>query len=157
MTTPIAEVLKGSILERARGFGLAVEAVDGMDVRAVHAAAERAVERARDGGGASFLECATYRYEVHNVSAGSNWTDERDEAERLAARARDPIERLAGELIAEGRWTADDRANLDAEIESELEGGLGFARNSRRPDPMAAYDFMYARTYAGLPARGVEE
>jgi pyruvate dehydrogenase E1 component alpha subunit len=157
VTTPIAEVLKGSILERARGFGLAVEAVDGMDVRAVQAAAERAVARARDGGGPGFLECATYRYEVHNVSAGSNWADERDAAERQEGRARDPIERLATQLIAEGRWTAVDRAQVDAEVESELEGGLGFARNSRRPDPSAAYDFMYARDYAGLPARGVDE
>lgn len=156
VTTPISEVLKGSILERAAGFGLAVEAVDGMDVRAVRAAAKRAVERARDGGGPSFLECATCRFSVHNVSAGPVRPDERDEDERKDARARDPIERLARQLIEEGHWTADDRARVDAEVESELEGGLGFARNSRRPDPADAYDYMYARPYAGLPARGTD-
>jgi TPP-dependent pyruvate/acetoin dehydrogenase alpha subunit len=157
VTTPISEVLKGSILDRATGFGLAVEAVDGMDVRGVRAAAERAVERARDGGGPSFLECATYRYSVHNVSAGPGWQDERPEVERLEARAQDPIERLANQLIEEGRWSPDERAQVDGDVESELDGGLGFARNSRRPDPSSAYDFMYARTYAGLPARGVDE
>ena len=157
VTTPIGEVLKGSILDRAAGFGLAVEAVDGMDVRAVRAAAERAVERARRGGGPSFLECETCRYEVHNVSAGSNWEDERAEAERSDALARDPIERLARELLAERRWSPEDRTRVEGEVESELDGGLGFARNSRRPDAADAYDCMYARDYAGLPARGTDQ
>ena len=156
VTTPIGEVLKGSILDRAAGFGLAVEAVDGMDVRAVRGATERAVEQARGGGGPSFLECETYRYEVHNVSAGSAWQDERVEAERLDALARDPIERLARELLAERRWSPEERARVDGEVESELDGGLGFARNSRRPDAETAYDYMYARAYAGLPARGTD-
>jgi acetoin:2,6-dichlorophenolindophenol oxidoreductase subunit alpha len=157
VTTPIGEVLRGSILDRAAGFGLAVEAVDGMDVRAVRAAAARAVERARRGGGPSFLECETCRYSVHNVSAGASWKDERAEAERLDALARDPIERLARELLAERRWSPEDRARVDGDVESDLEGGLGFARNSPRPDPASAYDYMYARAYAGLPARGAEE
>lgn len=157
VTTPIGEVLKGSISDRAVGFGLAVEAVDGMDVRAVRDAAERAVGRAREGGGPSFLECETYRYEVHNVSAGPGWKDERAESERDDALARDPIERLAGELLEERRWSLEDRSRVDGEVESELEGGLGFARNSRRPDAERAYDYMYARDYVGLPARGTDQ
>jgi TPP-dependent pyruvate/acetoin dehydrogenase alpha subunit len=156
VTTPIGEVLKGSILERAAGFGLAVEAADGMDVRAVRATAERAVARAREGGGPSFLEFGTCRYSVHNISAGAAWQDERAEAELADARGRDPIDRLAREMLAEGLWSPEDRTRIDAEVESELEGGLGFARNSRRPDPESAYDFMYARLYPGLPARGTD-
>jgi acetoin:2,6-dichlorophenolindophenol oxidoreductase subunit alpha len=157
VTTPIGAVMKGAILDRAAGFGLAAEAVDGMDVRAVRGAAERAVERARGGGGPSFLECDTCRYSVHNVSAGSSGVDERAEAELAEARARDPIERLAGQLIAEGRWVAEDRTTVDGEVDGELDGGLGFARNSRRPDPASAHDFMYSRDYPGFPARGAEE
>jgi acetoin:2,6-dichlorophenolindophenol oxidoreductase subunit alpha len=157
VTTPIEAVLKGSILDRATGFGLAAEAVDGMDVRAVRAAAERAVGRARDGGGPSFLECDTCRYSVHNVSAGSPGADERDKAEQAEARARDPIERLAEQLLAEGRWLAKDRSRVDGEVENELEGGLGFARNSRRPDAAGAFDFMYSKTYPDFPASGVDQ
>lgn len=156
VTTPIGEVLKGEIHARAAGFGLAAEAVDGMDVRAVRDAAIRAVERARSGGGPSFLECATCRYSIHNVSAGSTVSDERSADEQASYRARDPIDRLAGQLIAEGRWSAEARATVDAQVETELDGGLGFARNSRRPDPETAFDYMYAKTYPGLPARGVD-
>jgi pyruvate dehydrogenase E1 component alpha subunit len=156
VTAPIGAVMKGAITDRAAGFGLAAEAVDGMDVRAVRAAADRAVARARDGGGPSFIECDTCRYSVHNVAAGSSGADERAEAELAEARVRDPIERLAGQLIAEGRWTVGDRSTVDAEVESELLGGLGFARNSKRPSPESAYDFMYSQTYPGLPARGVD-
>ena len=54
------------------------------------------------------------------------------------------------------RWIAPIDFD-DAEVESELEGGLGFARNSRHPDPADACDYMYARPYAGLPARGTDE
>jgi len=156
VTTPICAVMKGEIHVRAAGFGLAAAVVDGMNVRAVRDAAMRAVERARGGGGPSFLECDTRRYSIHNVSAGSTVTDERPEQEQAAARARDPIERLAGELIAEDRWTLEARAIVDSEVETEIDGGLGFARNSRRPEAASAYDFMYARTYPGLPAPGVD-
>jgi TPP-dependent pyruvate/acetoin dehydrogenase alpha subunit len=149
-------VMKGEIHVRAAGFGLATTVVDGMNVRAVRDAAMRAVERARGGGGPSFLECDTRRYSVHNVSAGSAVTDERPEQEQAAARARDPIERLAGELIVEDRWTLKARAIVDREIETEIDGGLGFARNSLRPQAASAYDFMYSRTYPGLPAPGVD-
>jgi TPP-dependent pyruvate/acetoin dehydrogenase alpha subunit len=93
---------------------------------------------------------------VHNVSAGPAAVDERPAEERASARARDPLERLARALIAEGRWTAADRARVDRAVEVELDGGLGFARNSRRPDPKTAFDYMYAATYPGLPARGSE-
>ena len=48
------------------------------------------------------------------------------------------------------------RAIVDREVETEIDGGLGFARNSRRPEAASAYDFMYARTYPGLPARSVD-
>ena len=156
VTTPIGAVMKGAIHGRAAGFGLTAEVVDGMDVRAVHAAASRAVARARAGGGPSFLECDTCRYSVHNVSAGPAAVDERPAEEQASYRARDPLERLARELITEGRWTAADRASVDRAVEAELDGGLGFARNSRRPDPESAFDFMYAATYPGLPARGSE-
>ncbi len=65
--THYSETTAGDILMRAAAFGLEVASVDGQDVRAVHAAASKLVERARGGAGPAFLLCNTYRYHGHHV------------------------------------------------------------------------------------------
>src|SRR3954453_9623021 len=93
--THFSEVTAGSIPARAEAFGIPTEEVDGQDMLAVRAATERAVERARSGGGPSFLLAATYRYYGHHVGdvdrsyyrgkeEGELWTSERDPIELLA-------------------------------------------------------------------------
>lgn len=154
ITSPIAEMSCGELTSRAAGFGLRAESVDGMDVRAVYAAASAAVERARSGQGPSFLECRTRRFSVHNIAAGARPFEIRSQAVLDADRQLDPIERLAAELTRDARWSPDARAALDAEIDRELEGCIGFARNSRRPDADTALDYMYAVTYPDFPAKG---
>ena len=89
-------------------------------------------------------------------SAGREEADRRDAAELEDAHRRDPIERLAGELTRDGLWAASDREVIDAAIDREVEGSIAFARNSRRPDPASALDFMYAATYPDFPAKGWE-
>ncbi|MBO0682810.1 MAG: thiamine pyrophosphate-dependent dehydrogenase E1 component subunit alpha, partial [Candidatus Dormibacteraeota bacterium] len=65
-STPVEYALGGKDLaRRAEPFGVATSTVDGQDVFAVYAEAGRAVERAREGGGPSFIECKTYRYYGH--------------------------------------------------------------------------------------------
>jgi TPP-dependent pyruvate/acetoin dehydrogenase alpha subunit len=65
--THYSETTAGDILARATAFGLEAAAVDGQDVRAVHAATQKLVERARRGDGPGFLLCNTYRYHGHHV------------------------------------------------------------------------------------------
>ena len=156
ITSPIVEMTRGDLISRAEGFGLRAEAVDGMDVRTVHAAASGAVERARSGGGPSFLECRTYRFSVHNISKGARRHESRSAEMLEEAHRLDAIERLATELTRDARWAPDARVEIDAEIERELEGCIGFARNSRRPDADTALDYMYAVTYPNFPAWGWE-
>ena len=127
-----------------------------MDVRAVHAATVEAVEQARAGGGPAFLEFRTARYSVHNISQGGRMRDNRSEELLAEARERDPIERLANELARDGGWGPGGRAEVDEEVEREIEGAIGFARNSPRPRPETALDYMYARTYPDFPAPGWE-
>ena len=96
--TAIEDVTAGpDPIARGLAFGIPSETVDGMDVLAVRAAAQRALERARDGGGPSFLICNTYRYGGHHVG---DKQDYKDDAEAKAWRLKDPIERL-------GRWLLD--------------------------------------------------
>src|SRR5258705_4681980 len=65
--THFSETTAGDILARAAAFGLPAESVDGQDVLAVHATAQKLVDRARRGDGPSFLMCNTYRYTGHHV------------------------------------------------------------------------------------------
>ena len=157
ISSPIDEMLGGELVKRAAGFGLPVQSVDGMDVRAVHAATSAAVARARAGDGPTFLEFRTARYSVHNIATGARMRDSRSEELLAEARGRDPIERLAGELTSRGGWVPGGREAVDDEIERELEGAIGFARNSPRPRPETALDYMYADTYPDFPAPGWEQ
>ena len=87
ITSSIDDMLGGDLVRRAEGFGLPARSVDGMDVRAVHAATVEAVGHARTGGGPTFLEFRTARYSVHNISQGGRMRDNRSEA--FLADARD--------------------------------------------------------------------
>ena len=156
ITSSIDEMLGGDLVRRAEGFGLPARSVDGMDVRAVHAATASAVEHARAGGGPTFLEFRTARYSVHNIATGGRMRENRSEELLAEARGRDPVERLAGEITRDAGWGSGGREEVDEEVERELEGAVGFARNSPRPRPESALDYMYADTYPDFPAPGWE-
>ena len=65
ITTPSAKVTGGSLLDRARSFGLEAAEVDGSDVEAVYSSAGRMIGRARDGDGPSFILARCPRLEGH--------------------------------------------------------------------------------------------
>ncbi len=141
-----------SIADRAAAFGLPAEEVDGMSCRAVRAAAEQAVARARAGEGPSFLECRTYRFVGHHTAERMMRLGYRSDDEIEEWKLRDPlaIERRA--LLESGEATEAELAAADADVEAELATAIEFARASPRPDPATACDYMYA---SGLqPVRG---
>ena len=152
ITSPIAEMSRGSLADRAAAFGLEAETVDGMDVAAVHEAATRAVTRARTGGGARFLECRTYRFEAHNTALRGMDLNYRTAEEIESWRERDPLSLAAQRLDAEDGWASGDRAAVDAEVDVEIEGAIARAGNSAVPTADTALDHMYAQTYPGFPA-----
>ena len=84
------------IAKRAAGYGMPGAVVDGMDVLAVHQAAEKAVRRARAGKGPTLLECKTYRYTGHSRGDPCGY---RSKEEVAHWKARDPIPRCHKILI----------------------------------------------------------
>ncbi|MBX7553314.1 pyruvate dehydrogenase (acetyl-transferring) E1 component subunit alpha [Streptomyces sp. NPDC004232] len=108
---------------RAAGYGMVSWAVDGMDVLAVEAAARRAAEGVRAGGGPHFLEMRTYRFRAHSMYDSDRYRDkgeiehwkERDPVEGLALRLRE-----ARELTDRARTALEDRlaAEIDAAVEA---------------------------------------
>jgi pyruvate dehydrogenase E1 component alpha subunit len=115
--------------------------VDGMDVEAVYAAAAEAIENARGGGGPALIECLTYRFVGHHEGDSKFYRSDEEEAEW---EARDPIDRYPEQLMDEGVLTEDEFAEIQADIEQEIEDAVEFARESPFPDPSAAYEGLYS-------------
>lgn len=112
---------------RASSYGLVAWAVDGMDALAVSAAARRAAEAVRWGGGPHFLEMRTYRYRAHSMYDPDRY---RTKAEIEEWRRHDPIDALAARLRADGDLGGDDLAAMDKEIAAEIDGAVKAARKA---------------------------
>jgi len=139
------------LADRAAGYGMPGESVEGMDVLAVDAAATRAVQRARSGGGPTLLECVTYRFVGHFTAEKARGIKYRTDEEIAEWRKRDPLVTYPAWLRQEGIC---DPARVDAEVDAVLEEAIAFARQSPFPVPEEALEGMYAVPYPGLPARG---
>lgn len=144
VTLRSTDAIAGSIVERAAAYGMAAHTVDGMDVDAVLTAAASAADKAREGGGPTFLECLTYRFTGHNTGEKYLGLTYRTEEEIAGWRVRDPLDVKAATMAA------SHRAALDAEVERALDDAVAFALGSDRPDPADASQYMYA---SGLKPR----
>jgi pyruvate dehydrogenase E1 component alpha subunit len=109
---------------KARGYGLAAEAVDGMDVLAVEAATHKAVQAVRRGDGPSFLEYRTYRFRAHSMYDPELYRT-KEEVERW--KARDPIATFGADLRRRGVLADADLAKMEATIAAELDEAIAFA------------------------------
>ena len=118
---------------RGASFDIPGEQVDGMDVRAVRAAGERAVKRARAGEGPCILEMLTYRYRGHSMSDPAKYRT-REEVERVREE-RDPIERVRRRMLEAGMVKEDDLKKIDSEIRAVVNASAEFAQNDPEPDP----------------------
>ena len=118
---------------RGASFDIPGEQVDGMDMRAVRAAGERAVKRARAGEGPCILEMLTYRYRGHSMSDPAKYRT-REEVERVREE-RDPIERVRRRMIEAGMAREDDLKKIDGEIRAIVNAAAEFAQNDPEPDP----------------------
>ena len=128
--------------ERALAYAMPNETLDGNDVCGLYGAFQRAIERARAGGGPTFLECVTYRVGPHSTS--DDPTLYRSEAEVAQWRLRDPILRLSKQLETEGALDAARVQAIDAELQSELERALEAVENAPPPPRASLFDDVYA-------------
>lgn len=109
---------------KARSYRIQSEAVDGMDVVAVEAAACRAVEAIRAGGGPQFLECRTYRFRAHSMFDPELY---RDKSEVEEWKKRDPIQRFGEWLRANDLLHQDDFTGIETDVMREIEASVAFA------------------------------
>ncbi|HCN06648.1 MAG TPA: dehydrogenase [Lentisphaeria bacterium] len=133
-----------NIAERAAAYNLPGVVVDGNDVFAVHTATAEAVERARSGGGATLLECTTYRTRPHAEGMGDFTYRTREDVD--AWKQRCPIKALREYLIADGCAAPDELDAIDEEIADATTAAREFAEASEYPDPATASLHVYAAT-----------
>jgi len=119
--------------KRGTSFNIPGEQVDGMDVRAVKAAGEKAVAWCRAGKGAIILEMATYRYRGHSMSDPAKYRS-REEVERIRTE-RDPIEQVRARLLKSKRASEDELKKIDASVRDTVNEASEFATNDPEPDP----------------------
>ena len=109
---------------KAQGYAMEADAVDGMDVLAVEAAAGKAADFVRRGDGPFLLELRTYRFRAHSM-ADPELYRAKDEVEQW--KARDPIALFTGRL-REWRLLADaDLAAIEASVAAEVEDAVAVA------------------------------
>src|SRR5689334_9804711 len=130
------------VASRAAGYGIPGVVVDGNDVFAVYQAANRAVDRARSGGGPSLIECKTYRWRSHTERRGQ--PDPRDPAEVEAWRGKDPIARLERQLREQGDLGDAGMEAIEREVMTALEAAIAFAEASPFPLPEQATEDAFA-------------
>jgi len=142
--THFSETTAGAIGARASAFGIPVEEVDGQDVRAVHAAAVRAVERARAGEGPTFVVCNTYRFRGHHVGdVDRTYYRSKEEEERWRSE-RDPIALHTAWLTETGLADAAELERIDREVEEEVSVAVDRAVQAPYPDPGEVDQHVYA-------------
>ena len=109
---------------KAQSYRMASESVDGMDVVAVDAAANRAVADIRNGGGPHFLECRTYRFRAHSMFDPQLYRS-KEEVEEW--KERDPIPRLANWMRQAGMLHDRDVDRIEAGAKAEVDDAIAFA------------------------------
>ncbi|KPF97691.1 pyruvate dehydrogenase (acetyl-transferring) E1 component subunit alpha [Rhodopseudomonas palustris] len=126
--------------KRGVSFNIPGEQVDGMDVRAVKAAGDKAVAHCRAGNGPYILEMQTYRYRGHSMSDPAKYRT-REEVDKIR-NDQDPIEQVRQRLLALD-MTEDDLKKIDAEVRKIVNESADFAQNDPEPDPSELYTDVY--------------
>jgi len=142
--THYSETTAGDIPARPAAFGVAVESVDGQDVRAVYGAAAPLVARARQGQGPAFLLCNTYRFRGHHVGDISRDYYRTKQEEQRWVSERDPIGILAGSLIEEHLADQGLLDRIHAELTSHMDAAVESALAAPYPNPAEVDQDVYA-------------
>jgi pyruvate dehydrogenase E1 component alpha subunit len=117
---------------------------DGNDVEAVLKVTQAAVQRARSGGGPSFLQFDTYRWREHCGPAYDNQLGYRTLEEYEEWRAKDPIELTRRKLHALKQLTDADETRMTQELQALIDDAFAFAKAAPLPEPSQAAQFVYA-------------
>ncbi|SEA14600.1 pyruvate dehydrogenase E1 component alpha subunit [Thalassobacillus cyri] len=121
-----------SIADRAAGYNIPGETVDGKDTMAVYEAAQRAVERARNGEGPSLIECVTYRNYGHFEGDAQTYKTQEEREQHL--NELDAIIRFREHLLSNNLATEDELHSIDENVRQAVADAKEFAEKSPMPE-----------------------
>ena len=127
---------------RGLSFDIPGEQVDGMDVRFVRDAAQRALTHAREGNGPYILEMLTYRYRGHSMSDPAKYRS-KEEVSTMRAE-RDPIEQVKSRILEKRYGTEESLKAVETEIRAIVTEAADFATSDPEPDPSELWTDVYA-------------
>ena len=136
------------LYKRACAYKMASERVDGNDLLAVREATRRAVDRARNERLPTLLEAVSFRMRGHSVVDPARY---RSKEEVEQGRAKDPVVAFRARLIQTGALDEAAVAELEAEVEREVQQAIDFADASPDPDVGELFDDVYASPVANAP------
>lgn len=139
------------IWKLGRGYEMPCGPVDAMDPEKVAEAMHEAIERARTGGGPTFLELKTYRYRGHSMSDAQLYRtkDEVSEYQKI-----DPITTVKNRLMEEHGITEDEIKVIDDRVKERVDECEKFADESPFPERSLMFDAVYEQEdYPFLPAK----
>jgi len=142
ISTPLSEQCAAArLVDKAIGYGMAGVRVDGNDVLAVAQVMKEAVERARTGGGPTFIEALSFRMGPH--SSSDDPTRYRPTAQVDEWARKDPIARFRNWLLHEGVLREDEIPTIEEECAAEV--AASFKRNESVPKPelSSLFDDVY--------------
>jgi TPP-dependent pyruvate/acetoin dehydrogenase alpha subunit len=141
-TTPTTKQMRIlNLADRAKAYGMPSEIVDGNDVLAVFSSARRAVDRARDGGGPTFIEAKTFRMRGHAAHDNQSYVAK----EVLDQwRKRDPIAHLERALAENKIASGGEIEQVNKKVGSILDEDLAWAESQPSPVPEDAAGGVYA-------------
>jgi len=122
------------------GYEMPCAPVDGMDPAIVAKELDKAIERARTGGGPTFLEMKTYRYRGHSMSDAQQYRtkEEVEEYKKI-----DPITQVKDIILEKGYATQEDLKAIDNKVRELVNECEKFAEESEFPPLEQMYDTVY--------------
>ena len=136
-TSTARSTAQADFSQRGASFGIPGIQVDGMDVRAVKAAADEAIEHCRSGKGPMILEMLTYRYRGHSMSDPAKYRS-KDEVQKMRSE-HDPIEQVRLRLLEKGWASEDDLKAVDKDVRDIVADSADFAQSDPEPDASELY------------------
>ena len=128
------------IRQKAEGYGIPNQRIEGMDVLEVKKAAEKALKTIREGNGPYFLEIMTYRFRGHSMGDPERYR-ESEEVKRW--QENDPIGVYHKWLVKNEKSTDEELDKLVEQVEQEVEEAVEYAENSPEPAPEELFTNVY--------------
>jgi pyruvate dehydrogenase E1 component alpha subunit len=130
-----------NLSRRGLSFNIPGEQVDGMDVRAVKAAGEKAAAWCRAAKGPYILEMLTYRYRGHSMSDPAKYRT-REEVEDIRTH-HDPIDRARHRILEKKFAKEDELKKIDGDVRNLINQAAEFATHDPAPDVSELYTDVY--------------